>query len=189
MVKTLRLQTDKILVGLTIGAEMLGLYFMAFNAGLSLSTSLSRAFSVVLFPHLCSSGNRAETLRQGIILVLGLTTPVILLQAWLAPYYVPLLFVPGWEEINGVVSILCLVAIPSMLWSAAAGWLRARNQLKIELAVTLILTVTLVLNIVLLVPLGLLTTAQGYLAICTAVMVGASLPAIAEAFGRKPVRV
>lgn len=189
VVKTLRLQADKILVGLTMGAEMLGLYFMAFNAGLSLSTSLSRAFSVVLFPHLCISKNRPEALRQGIILALGLTTPVVLLQALFAPYYVPIFFGPGWEEINGVVSILCLVAIPSMLWSAAAGWLRARNQPKIELAVTIILTVALMFNIIFLAPLGLLATAQGYFAVCTVVMIGASLPAITEAFGRKPVRV
>jgi lipopolysaccharide exporter len=189
VVKTLRLQADKILVGVVMGAEMLGLYFMAFNAGLSLSTSLSRAFSVVLFPHLCMAHNRADALRQGIILALGLTTPVILLQAWLAPYYVPLLFGPGWENINGVVSVLCLVAIPSMLWSAAAGWLRARNQPTIELAVTVILTVALMFNIVLLAPLGLLATAKGYLAVCIVVMTGASLPAIAEAFGRKPVRI
>lgn len=189
VVKTLQLQADKLLVGLIMGAEMLGLYFMAFNAGLSLSTSLSRAFSIILFPHLCSSDNRADALRQGIILALGLTTPVVLLQTWLAPYYVPLLFGPGWEDINGVVSVLCLVAIPSMLWSAAAGWLRARNQPKIELAVTLILTVALMVNIVLLAPLGLLATAKGYLAVCIVVMVGASLPAIAEAFGHKPVRI
>lgn len=189
VVKTLQLQADKLLVGLIMGAEMLGLYFMAFNAGLSLSTSLSRAFSIILFPHLCLSDNRADALRLGIILALGLTTPVVLLQSWLAPYYVPLLFGSGWENINGVVSVLCLVAIPSMLWSAAAGWLRVRNQPKTELAVTLILTMALMFNIVLLAPLGLLATAKGYLAVCIVVMVGASLPAIAEAFGHKPVRV
>ncbi|MBR9764303.1 MAG: oligosaccharide flippase family protein, partial [Rhodobacteraceae bacterium] len=39
VVKALRLQADKLIIGAMLGTEVLGLYFMAFNAGLGLATS------------------------------------------------------------------------------------------------------------------------------------------------------
>lgn len=182
IVKVLRLQADKLVIGLLLGADTLGLYFMAFNAGLGLATSFSVAFSTVLFPHLCAAQDRAAALRQSILLGMGLITPAVIAQAVAAPLYVPILFGPGWEGISDVVSILCLAAIPTTLWSAAAGWLRANGRPEMEFAVTLVLTAALILNTVLLAPFGLTAIAVGYLIVASVVMIGASLPAIADAF-------
>lgn len=184
IVKALRMQADKIIVGFMMGAEALGLYFMAFNAGLSLATSFSVAFSTVLFPYLCSSDDQGQSLRRSILLALGLITPVVVLQAILAPWYVPILFGAGWDGLSTIVSILCLVAIPTTLWSAAAGWLRANDRPQVELSVTVVLTAALMLNTVLLAPLGLAAVASGYAIVATVVMVGASLPALSMAFGQ-----
>lgn len=189
IVKAMRLQADKLVVGLLLGAEALGLYFMAFNAGLSLATSFSVAFSTVVFPHLCASDDRAAALRQSMILATAVITPVVVLQAMMAPLYVPLLFGDGWDGISSVVSILCLSAIPAMIWSAAAGWLRANNQPGAELRVTLALAVALILNTALLAPFGLTAIAWGYLAVSCTVMIGGALPAIVQAFQRNPVRI
>lgn len=183
VVKALRMQADKVIVGFMMGAEALGLYFMAFNAGLSLATSFSTAFSTVLFPYLCGSDDKTKSLRQSILMALGLITPAVVLQAILAPWYVPILFGSGWDDLSDIVSILCLVAIPTTLWSAAAGWLRATGRPQIELWVTIVMTLALMLNTVLLAPFGLMTVATGYAVIATAVMVGASLPALCVAFG------
>lgn len=182
VVKALRLQADKLVIGALLGAETLGLYFLAFNAGLGLASSFSIAFSTVLFPHLCSAENRSGALRQAIIMSLMLISPAVILQAVLAPYYVPILFGDGWDGISDVVSILCLAAIPATLWSAAAGWLRATGRPQIELSVTVAMTVALILNTALLAPYGLKTIAIGYLVIATITQLGASLPAISYAF-------
>ena len=50
VVKALRLQADKLVVGALLGAEALGVYFFAFNAGLGLANSFAAAFSIVLLP-------------------------------------------------------------------------------------------------------------------------------------------
>jgi lipopolysaccharide exporter len=183
LVKALRLQADKLIVGTLMGAEALGLYFMAFNAGLSLANSFSVAFSTVLFPHLCASADKTPALRQSMLLALGLITPAVVTQAILAPYYVPVLFGPGWDGLDQIVSILCLVAIPTTLWSATAGWLRATGRAHREFWVTAAMTVALMLNTALLAPFGLATVATGYAIVATIVMVGASFPALSLAFG------
>ena len=71
LVKVLRLQADKLVVGAMMGAETLGIYFMAFNAGLGLATSFTQAFSVVLFPHLCAAEDKHGALRHGLGLSLA----------------------------------------------------------------------------------------------------------------------
>ena len=184
LVKALRLQADKLILGMLLGAEALGLYFMAFNAGLGLANSFSTAFSTVLFPHLCSSQDKAQALRQSILLGIGLISPAVVLQAILAPYYVPVLFGDGWDGIEQIVSILCLVAIPTTLWSATAGWLRATDRAQNEFCVTVVLTLALMHNTALLAPMGLQAIAIGYAIVATTVMVGASLPTLSMAFGR-----
>jgi lipopolysaccharide exporter len=189
LVKALRLQADKLIVGTWMGAEALGLYFMAFNAGLSLANSFSVAFSTVLFPHLCASINKTLALRQSILLAMGLITPAVVLQALLAPYYVPVLLGHGWDGIDTIVSILCLVAIPTTLWSATAGWLRATGRARQEFWVTLAMTLTMMLNTVLLAPYGLTAVATGYAIVATIVMLGASIPTLTQAFGHSTAKV
>jgi PST family polysaccharide transporter len=188
LVKALRLQADKLIVGTLMGAEALGLYFMAFNAGLSLANSFSVAFSTVLFPHLCASENKGLALRQGLVLAMTLISVAVITQALAAPYYVPILFGPGWDGLAQIVSILCLVAIPTTLWSATAGWLRATGRAGREFWVTAAMTVALMLNTVLLAPLGLVAVASGYAIVATLMMVGASLPALLLAFSPNSVK-
>lgn len=174
LVQALRLHADKIVVGALMGAEALGLYFMAFNAGLGLTNSFTVAFSKVVFPHICQSGDRRRAVGQALLLALGVLTPAVILQALAAPHYVPLLYGPGWEGISEVVSILCLAAIPGLVWSAAAQWLRAHDRAVEEFAVSVILTAALLANTALLAGHGLTAVATGYLAVATAVQLGAA---------------
>lgn len=182
IVKALRLQADKLLVGALLGPQALGLYFMAFNAGLSLATSFSAAFAAVLFPHLCASDDRAAALRQGLLLSVGLVAPVVILQAALSPWYVPLLLGEKWAELSGIVSILCLAAIPTMLWTGAAGWMRAEGRPKQELMGTALLTAALMINTVVLAPQGLTAIAWGYLITACVTMTLLAAPALNTAF-------
>jgi PST family polysaccharide transporter len=183
LVKALRLQADKLIVGTLMGAEALGLYFMAFNAGLGLANSFSTAFATVLFPHLCASADKTRALRHSILLAVGLITPAVVLQTLAAPYYVPVLFGAGWDGIDEIVTLLCLVAIPTTVWSAAAGWLRATGRVRIELWSTVGITGALMLNTAVFAPYGLTAVATGYAIVATAAMIGASIPALLTAFG------
>lgn len=174
VVKVLRLQGDKIVVGMTLGPQALGLYFMAFNAGLSLSNAFATAFSTVLFPHLSQSAQPIAALRQSILVGLVLIAPVVMLQSALAPLYVPVLLGEGWEEVAPLVSILCLVAIPTTLWSAAAGWLRVQGRPQVELWMTCALAVAVLVSTILMVPFGLFAMAAAYLAVTGGLMLLAS---------------
>ena len=183
VVKALRLQADKLVIGALMGPEILGLYFMAFNAGLGLATSFAQAFSTALFPHLCTAEDRSQALRQALTMSVAIIGPAVVLQALAAPYYVPVLFGDGWDGISDVVSILCLAAIPGVIWSAAAQWLRTHGRPHVEFAVTVGMTLALIANTALLAPFGLTAIAWGYLAIAIVTQIGASVPALAPAFG------
>jgi lipopolysaccharide exporter len=189
LVKALRLQADKLTVGVLMGPEVLGLYFMAFNAGLSLANSFTVAFSTVLFPHLCASTDKTLALRQSIVLAMTLITPAVLLQAILAPYYVPMLLGDGWTGLDQIVSILCLVAIPTTLWSATAGWLRATGRAHREFWLTATITAALMMNTAVFAPYGLVAVATGYAVVATILMIGASMPALSFAFSRPLARI
>lgn len=182
LVKALRLQADKIVVGLTLGSEALGLYFMAFNAGLSLSNAVTVAFSTVLFPTLSRARDRAAALRRCLCVGLGLIGPVIVLQALAAPIYVPILLGDELAHIAPIVAVLCLVAIPATLWTATAGWLRASDRPEVELAVTAGLALATVANTLLLAPYGLMAVATGYACVNTLIFVAAAWPGVRAAF-------
>lgn len=183
LVKALRLHADKLVIGLLLGPEGLGIYFMAFNAGLSLSTSFIVAFEKVVFPQIARAqcGKRAvtDTLLVGLMLI----SPVILAQSYFADVYVPVLLGNGWDEVAPVVSILCLTAIPLTIWSVAAAKLRLSGRPDIELWVTIVSTAALTLSAVLTAPYGLTTMAIGYLASITVVLGIAAIPPLLPSFG------
>lgn len=176
LLRSLRLQGDKLVIGATLGPEALGVYFFAFNAGLSIATSASVAFARVVFPRITAARNRAQATGEAIWLAMLLTTPLILLQALSAPYYIPFLLGDDWAYIAPIVSILCLAAIPNMVWSGTSQWLRAEDRAATELGVTALLTGLLLTVTALLSPFGLEAIAWGYLAVTCIVQLAASLP-------------
>lgn len=175
LVKSCRLQADKLVVGAILGAEALGIYFMAFNAGLGLASSFTQAFSIVLFPHLCTAQNRRAALGKSLAIAAVALTPVVVAQALFAPLYVPLLLGPTWAEHAHIVSILCLAALPALVWTGVAGWLRSENRPKVELAISAILAAALILNSLALAPFGLTAIATGYVIISAVIMFGAAI--------------
>ncbi len=178
VVKVARLQADKLVVGATLGAETLGLYFMAFNAGLSLSNAFTTAFSKVLFPMLVQSKDRVASMRQSLSVGVGIIGPVVVLQALLAPVYVPLLLGDGWAGIAPMVQILCLLAIPTTLWATAAGWLRSQGRPDLELFATTVLAVSAVANAIWFGSMGLTAIVTGYAAVMTGLMLAATALAL-----------
>lgn len=176
LVKALRLHADKIVVGALLGPKALGIYFLAFNAGLSLATSFCAALSIVLFPHLCQEADQQAALRRTVKLSLACILPFVLLQSLFAPIYVPLLLGAKWAHIAPTVAVLCFAALPLTIWTAVAASLRVNGRPKVEFTVTLILTIALVTSAILAAPYGLGTMATAYVFTTTIILIAAALP-------------
>ncbi len=182
LVKAMGPQADKLVIGGLMGVEVLGYYFLAFNAGLGLATSLSQAFATAFFPHLCNAEDRSGAMRKAVGLSLGVIAPLVVLQSLAAPYYVPILFGADWADLSDIVATLCLAAVPGVIWSAAAQWLRAHDAAERELIVTAALTMALIGNAILFAPYGLGAVALGYLVVASVIQIGAALPILTPAF-------
>jgi lipopolysaccharide exporter len=127
----MRGQMDKLIVAATLGVSSLGTYFFAFNAGIGVSSSLISAFGTVALPWLCAApAGRARLRKLHSVILLGsaLFLPVILMQALLAPYYVPVIFGKNWEHAIPLISILCLAGIPMLFTAITTAWLRANGK-------------------------------------------------------------
>lgn len=175
IVKAMRLQADKLLIGGLLGAEALGIWFFAFNAGLGLATSFANAFALVLFPHLCAADDRAKALGRALGVSLLILTPVVIIQGLLAPVYVPVLFGERWAEMSGLVSILCFAAVPGLVWSATGQYLRAEDRAGTEFTLSATLAAATLVFTIALAPFGLEAVAWGTLSAALVLQLGASL--------------
>ncbi|MCT8266264.1 oligosaccharide flippase family protein [Afifella sp. JA880] len=179
--KAVRMQGDKLIVGGLLGADALGIYFFAVNAGLGITTSFSTALSTVLFPYICRSENRDRALGHAFALSMAIIVPVAIAQSLLAPYYVPVLFGAEWADMAPLVAILCLAAIPTVLWSASAQWLRTGGRAGTEFTYSLAIGATVLVSTAVAASFGLTAVAWTVLAAMTASQVVASVPAILAA--------
>ncbi|RKF18297.1 hypothetical protein D6851_15115 [Altericroceibacterium spongiae] len=131
ILSALRLQADKLIIGIMLGIEALGLYYFAFNAGLGITQSLVSAFGTVVFPQLCRTRDDQEQalrLREAFSLGLLLLCPIVATQGLLAPLYVPLLFGEEWIPAAPFLAILCLAALPLLCASAIGAAYRAQSR-------------------------------------------------------------
>ena len=145
LLTTARLQLDKVLVGAMLGIEALGIYYFIFNAGIGLSLSLTGALSNTLYPYFAAVAASPAMLLQRLdrsLLQKALPiAAIILVQAALAPIYVPLLFGAKWISSAWLVSVLCASASTKLFADAGAQALRASGATQSELKGTLGITV------------------------------------------------
>ena len=141
---TVRLQCDKVLVGAILGVEALGVYYFVFNAGIGLSLSLTGALSNALYPHFAEAASRPRELLQrldrSLLRKAAPIAGIVLLQAALAPLYVPLLFGAKWSASKWLVAILCASASTKLFADVVAQALRAAGAVRREVEGTLVIT-------------------------------------------------
>ncbi len=177
-VKAVRMQADKLIVGGVLGLEALGIWFFAFNAGLGLATSFATAFGIALFPHLCShrdSADRRDALNGALRLAICAVVPVIVFQSMLAPIYVPFIFGERWAEVSDLVSVLCLAAVPAVVWTAVSQWLRSENRATTDLIASIFITGVTISSLAIAAPFGLSASVYTYLIASAAAQFGATL--------------
>lgn len=159
LVKTLRGNLDKLLIGRLLGLEALGVYAFAVNAGMGLSLTLVTAFNTAVYPHLCRLRHSAREFRLGyrrsLRLVAVGSVAVLGLQCLAAPWYVPLVFGAQWQHAIPMLMLLTLSAIPRPLAETAGQMLRAADQAGLDLRWNLALTLLFAASLLWALPWGL----------------------------------
>ena len=146
-----RSNIDYLIVGHYLGIEALGMYYFAFNAGSGITTSLLNTFMAPLYPYICAVRNDYWQIREryfnGLKKVSLIMIPMILLQASLAPIYVPLVFGQKWTPAIPILILVSLSVIPRMYDWASALLLNAIDKTQISLRISILFTVVFIFSI------------------------------------------
>ena len=137
-----RANMDYLVVGRYLGVEALGMYYFAFNAGSGITTSILATFMSPMYPYICAVRNNYSQFKKRYFGSLKKVTlvlvPIILLQASLAPIYVPIVFGEKWIPAIPVLILICLSVIPRIYGWAATLLLNSINRPRISLQTSLI---------------------------------------------------
>jgi PST family polysaccharide transporter len=154
LTRTLRFQADSLIAARLLTPDMFGLYTFAKSAGLGIAQSFTMAYQVALYPYLCKqnrAGNGGIAFRKTWYVTLGICT-LFAAQALLAPVYIELLFGQRWENAEFVSTLLCVIAIPTLIMDHAGLTLRANNQPARELLLIALCTTSLFVTLAIALP-------------------------------------
>jgi len=147
----LRGNLDYLIIGKFIGVETLGIYYFAFNAGLGISMNVINTFMSALFPHICAVRDDYKQFKQryfgGLKKVSLIVIPIILLQSFLSPLYVPIIFGQKWMPAIPVLIMICLSVIPRIFGWASSLLLNALDKTHITLYLNITFTVVFAISI------------------------------------------
>ena len=154
---------DYLIVGKYLGVEALGIYYFAFNAGSGITTSILNTFMSPMYPYICAVKNDYRQFKQRYFSSLKRVTlilvPIILLQASLAPVYVPIVFGSKWVSAIPVLILICLSVIPKIYSWAASLLLNSINKPRISLQISLIFTSIFIASLLAVVKAGIVWVA------------------------------
>lgn len=163
LLNRVRANVDYLIVGKYLGIEALGLYYFAFNAGSGITSSILNTFMSPLYPYICAAKNDYGQFKQryfsSLRKVSAVLVPIILLQASLAPIYVPLVFGEKWTPAIPVLILICLSVIPTIYSWASSLLLNAVNKTRISLYISVVSTTIFVLSILAVVQNGIIWVA------------------------------
>jgi len=163
----IRWNLDYLIVGRLLGLKELGIYYFAFNAGLGISLSVLSTFISALFPYLCEARNDFKKLKYRFFNSLKKTSlvliPIVILQAALAPLYVPIVFSHKWVVAIPCLILLCLSAIPFPLSRSTYILLNTVDKTHINLYLQLVYTVVFAIAVLIGVQWGIIGVAAAVL--------------------------
>lgn len=163
LLNRVRANIDYLIVGKYLGIEALGMYYFAFNAGSGIVLNLLNTFMSPLYPYICAARNDYQQFRQryfgSLKKVSAILVPLILLQASLAPIYVPIVFGRKWTPAIPVLILVCLSVIPRIYAWASSLLLNAIDKTRISLYLSVISTVVFIVSILAVVQAGIVWVA------------------------------
>lgn len=134
VLKTARLNLDNMIIGRLLGMEALGIYYFARNAGLGFSLTLINAVNSALYPNLCELSSNQPALKErfnsNVKRISIIVLPLLLAQASLAFWYVPIVFGEQWVHAIPVLALLCLSAIPRAFSESASALMLATGRIR-----------------------------------------------------------
>lgn len=143
-----RNQFDYLVIPLFFDLETLGLYSLAFNAGLGISINITQAITQALYPHLCDARSSLAELKKtyfdSLKTIALIIVPFILLQSTLSPIYIPILGRLTGKDLTDVIPILiiiCLSAIPRPFFLAVYQLLMALGKPNVFLRLDILFTI------------------------------------------------
>jgi PST family polysaccharide transporter len=151
----IRANIDYLIVGNYLGLESLGLYYFAYNAGSGITLSILNSFMSPLYPYICAAKGDYLQFKNRYLSSLkrvsGILVPIILLQAFLAPIYVPIVFGEKWISAIPILMLVCLSMIPRIYGWASVLLLNAIDKTRVSLGISILFTAiftTLILAVV-----------------------------------------
>ena len=154
LLKTTRQHLDRFLIGFLIGVEGLGIYYFAVNAGSGFTMALIKAFTTVTMPDLCGRARtvinqKAQEGCDWFTLYLSaikrfslIVVPVTLLQLFMAPIYVPIIFGQHWDIATPILMVLCAAALSQGFIDLGAQVFRASGKTQQDILINLMSTMT-----------------------------------------------
>jgi PST family polysaccharide transporter len=132
LLNTLRSNLDYLIVGRFLSIEALGVYYFAFNAGIGISLGIINSIKAAILPHLCDARDNFNEFKaryfQSLKVIGSVIIPLVLLQASLAPFYVPIVFGEKWVSAVPILMLICLSAIPRPFADSASQLLIAIDK-------------------------------------------------------------
>jgi teichuronic acid exporter len=148
---TLRTNIDYLLIAKFLTFKELGLYYFAFTSGIGISLNVISTLTDPLFPYLCSARENPDLLKkyylEAIKTITIVAVPIIVLQASLAPFYVPIIFGAKWIPAIPILVLICLSAIPRPFANASSRLLWAVDKPQLDLYWNVIFTIILTIAI------------------------------------------
>jgi len=137
---TLRTQGDRMIVGKALSMEAFGIFTFAANAGAGIATGLASALGQVALPFLVkgrgAQGDMILRFWQTAGAMSLVIAPIVLLQATLAPWYVPIVFGERWTPAIPTLIILCLTTLARPIGVATTQMLRASGAVEMEMRIS-----------------------------------------------------
>lgn len=159
----LRTNIDYLIVGRYLGVQALGVYYFAFNAGSGITVSILNTFMSPMYPYICAVKNNYSEFKERYFRSLKKVTiilvPIILLQASLAPIYVPIVFGSKWVVAIPVLILICLSVIPLIYNWAAGLLLNSINKPRVPVQVSLVSTTIFIISLLAVVKAGIIWVA------------------------------
>ena len=158
LLKTLRQQADRLLIGFLLGLDALGIYYFAVNAGSGMSQALIKAYTVVALPDMCHqlrNKSKEQSKHWFRIYLKALTrfflfvAPLICLQFLAAPWYVPIVFGEHWVHAIPVLMLLCAAMLFQGIIDTGSQIFRASGQVQHDLFINVVNTIAFFVAILL----------------------------------------
>jgi O-antigen/teichoic acid export membrane protein len=142
----LRSNLDYLVVGKFLGVDNLGFYYFAFNAGSGITMNIVTTFLWALYPHLCNVRTEPQKFKReyfkNLKVILLSISVVVILQASLSYFYVPVFFGEKWVPVIPVLILICISVIPISLKLLGSILLNASNMPEVSLKFDIFYTIS-----------------------------------------------